>query len=241
MEKIGADIRTDAQAAIGRLRELFPRFAGVLLSQFAAANVKGKQLPEWRQKQIEAFIAMLGITAVGLERSYREKHIAALGWAGRNVLELSVWIDYCLLSENNARRFYEDSLRDLHGLSRAMARSIKVATGKEAPELATKIAELEKFARSTTSIEEFKDDFMQVAVAADELGRREEFVSATKVLHKFAHPTAWMVHTVLSVDVDEEYRALFLTEGAMLCINSLIAIRTFVRTIYTEVAKGAAD
>jgi hypothetical protein len=204
MKKIEPDIRMDRQRAIDRLRELFPLFGGLLLSEFAAANVKGKKLPKWRQKQIESFIAMLGITALDLQRSYEDKHIAALGWAGRNVLELSVWIDYCLLFESNARRFHEDALRDLHGWSRAMARPIKTSTGEEPRKLAGKILELETFAHSTTSIEEFKDDFKKVVEAAEELGRKEEFVSASKTLYKFAHPTAWMVHTVLAVDADEE-------------------------------------
>jgi hypothetical protein len=195
-----------------------------------------KKIPAWRQKQIENFITVLGLAVTDLERAYREKRITTLAWVTRNLLEISVWIDYCNLSDTHAQRFRDDAIQDLHGLSKAVAQSIEINTGQRATTLMTKLAELETFAQSK-GIRRLADDFTPVSSAADELGRKAAFTKAFKALSKFAHPTAWSIQTVTSVETDEGYRLTFLEDGVELAINSLIAIRNAVRTIYPEVAR----
>jgi len=64
-------------------------------------------------------------SAMDLEPAYLRRRIPALAWAIRNLLELSIWIDYCNLSEQHAKRFSDDRLRDLRGLSKAVQQTVE--------------------------------------------------------------------------------------------------------------------
>src|SRR3972149_6345690 len=56
---------------------------------------------------------------LSLKRAYENKQnddAALLAWRARNLLELSVWSNYCAKSRENARRVYEDAGRDVRGI-----------------------------------------------------------------------------------------------------------------------------
>jgi hypothetical protein len=44
--------------------------------------------------------------------------LAFIAWMARNILELSVWIQYCSRSRSKAEEFYDDAIRDLVDLNR---------------------------------------------------------------------------------------------------------------------------
>jgi hypothetical protein len=243
MKKKGTSIPRKAQQLLGDLKKLFPGWAMLLMLQLPAANVRPKKLAKWREDQLVSFITMLGLSAVDLEKAYREKRITKLAWAARNLLELSVWIDYCNLSDKHAKRFRDDMMRDLYGLSAAVQRSVEIESGAKDRTLDQKLAGLATLAQSS-GIQGLEDDFERVSEAAKELGRQPVFSNANKLLSKFVHPTAWAIHTVTSVEADEGYRLIFLGDGVALAINSLIAVRKFIRGFYPQVgmtAKEAAD
>jgi hypothetical protein len=230
-----AAIPAKARRLIRDLREFFPHHAILLIAQLAIANADDRKLPKWRQEQLESFTTMLGLSAVDLQEGYLQKRITKLAWATRNLLELSVWIDYCNLSEANASKFRDDMMRDLYGLTTAVQRSIEIEAGTPEGLLQQKLSELAAFAQSK-GIEALGDDFTRVSDAAQVLGRQPAFASANKLLSKFAHPTAWAVHAVAYVKADEGYRLMFLGYGVASAINSLIAIRSFVRQYYPQIA-----
>jgi len=62
------------------------------------------------------FVRALNSTAFEFLRSHREGRAGAIAWSARNFLGLSIWIDYCCVSEGIAKRFREDSVRDMYGL-----------------------------------------------------------------------------------------------------------------------------
>jgi hypothetical protein len=224
-----------ARDLISDLRRLFPEGAALLIGQLAVANAEGKKLPKWRQEQLESFVTMLSLSAMDLVQAYIERRITKLSWATRNLLELSVWVDYCNWSDTNARQFRDDAMRDLYGLTKAVQRSIEVESVANDNEWEQILSKLAAFAQSK-GIRALGDDFTRVSAAARALGRQEAFDSTNKFLSKFAHPTAWAVYTVASIEADEDYRLMFLGDGVAFAINSLIAIRKFVREHYPQVA-----
>jgi hypothetical protein len=230
----------DAQRMIGDLRMLYPKRAETLMMEFAAANVEAKILPPWRQKQLESFITVLTLSAMDLERAHKEKRISTLAWVTRNLLELSIWVDYCNLSDANAKRFSDDAMQDLHGLAMAIQRSVEDEVGNKDKRLEQKLTDLEKLAQSK-GVQRLNDGFKAVADAAKDLGRHSEYRGMNKLLSKFAHPTAWSIHTVASVAADEDFRRMFLRDGVTLAMNALIAIRTFIRRYYPQVAMTARE
>jgi hypothetical protein len=48
-----------------------------------------------------------------LQRFVSEKNMSASAWMARNLLELMVWVIYCVKSRDGAKRFYDDKVRDV--------------------------------------------------------------------------------------------------------------------------------
>ena len=57
-----------------------------------------------------------------LLKTTEQETVPAAAWNARNLLELWIWIKYCAASRENARRFYEDVLRDMQGLTDALSK-----------------------------------------------------------------------------------------------------------------------
>jgi hypothetical protein len=127
---------------------------------------------------------MLGLSAVDLEQGYRERRVTKLAWAARNFMELSVWIDYCNLSDQHAERFRDDTMRDLYGLSAAVQKSVLVESGTKDKTLEQKLGELATFAQSK-GVLELDDEFKRVSEAARKWGVRHSAVptSCFRSLH----------------------------------------------------------
>jgi hypothetical protein len=211
------------------LHQFFPERAEGLAGFLKRENCKACKVEEWRERQLINFIQTLILSANDLERAFVERRTTTLAWTTRNLLELSIWIDYCNLSDANAKRFRDDAARDLLGFSRAI-QSLQVhETGLEDAELKAAQQRLATFAQSW-GISALEDDFTKVSAAARDLGREASYLSLNKLLSKLAHPTAWAVNSVHSVDADEEFREMFFSDGVEMATGSLTSIRTFIIT-----------
>jgi len=117
------------------LHEFFPERAQGL-AHFLDERMARR--PDWKNGGSGSsgnFIQTLILSAADLKRAFVEKRITTLAWTTRNLLELSIWIDYCNLSEVHAKRFRDDAARDLYGLSHAV-QSLEVDDkGIEDPQL----------------------------------------------------------------------------------------------------------
>src|SRR5712692_2936858 len=98
------------------LSDAFPGTSLALVRFLKEKNSRSKRIPRWRVRQVQNFVMALNATAFELERARREGRTATLAWSARNFLELSIWIEYCCASEENAKRFSEDTSRDLFGM-----------------------------------------------------------------------------------------------------------------------------
>jgi len=214
---------------ISALRQFFPERAEGLAGFLKQENGRACKLEEWRERQLINFIQTLTLSANDLERAFIERRTTTLAWTTRNLLELSIWIDYCNLSNANAKRFRDDAARDLLGFSRAI-QSLQVhETGIEDAGLQAAQQRLGTFAQSW-GIGALEDDFTKVSAAAKELGREKSYLCLNKLLSKLAHPTAWAVNSVHSVDADEDFREMFFSDGVEFATDALTSVRTFVIT-----------
>jgi hypothetical protein len=118
--------------------------------------------------------------------------LPAAAWNARNLLELWIWIEYCTASRENAKRFYDDALRDALGLTESLSKMHKL-TGIEngfEDEARQKLAEV---ALKKLGSESLDTNYERVAAAAKKVGLQDWYAACNAHLSKFAHPTALLV------------------------------------------------
>jgi hypothetical protein len=91
-----------------------------LSSVFLKANQEAKLLPHWRQHQILAFLRYVGLYADDLTDGYKKGLIHLIAQPMRNLIELSVWIQYCGADEKDAKEFFDDAARDIRDMMTAV-------------------------------------------------------------------------------------------------------------------------
>ena len=219
-------------AAERALREYFPERSWAVRLVLKEENARHSILEKWQERQLVHFVEILTSLSGDLYRAHQQKMISTLAWVTRNLLELSVWIEFCTASDTNAKRFDEDAMRDMLGWSNAIQGMFTDKHDEEHKKLSGKIDDLKNFAVSK-GMAPLDDDFKQVREAADELGRTN-FRWLYKLYSKFAHPTAWIVHSASSVEADEDFRDMFFTDGVDLAIGSLTRIRQRVLAAFPE-------
>lgn len=195
-------------------------------------------MEDWRETQLRHLVQILIVSAADLERAHVEKKISTLAWTARNLLELSVWVEYCNRAPENAKQFYDDAVRDMYGWAQAVHDLYIHREGEEDPKLASKLVNLEKYAAGR-GITPLADDFTRVSAAARELGNEVMFLRSNKIYSKFAHPTAWVVATAESTEADAEFRDLLFEDGVDLAATSLIQIRNEILKVFPEVGSSA--
>jgi hypothetical protein len=90
-----------------------------------------------------------------VQRAKRRGALDYIAWITRNILELRVWVEYCSQSQQHCEEFYQDAVRDLNDLHRAV--------GGLDPEDVKTLQRANKFIGSAKPAHKFKD----VKVAAN--------------------------------------------------------------------------
>jgi hypothetical protein len=109
----------DPITAAENLRKI-PDHVERLSSVFLKANQEAKLLPHWRQHQILAFLRYVGLYADDLTDGYKKGLIHLIAQPMRNLMELSVWIQYCGADEKDAKEFFDDAARDIRDMMTAV-------------------------------------------------------------------------------------------------------------------------
>lgn len=161
------------------------------VSPMAAAFQKVSQAPNtipiWHKEQIPNFIKLVGFYCEDILVSHRMKRIDALAQAFRNLLELDVWARYCNKSEDNAKRFLADMLRDTREMLE-LERTFFGVDSDKSKRATENLKILGEFA-ITLEIPGIDKRFTAVRDAAVEIGKTR-YATAYKVASKYAHPTA---------------------------------------------------
>ncbi|MGA2001162.1 MAG: DUF5677 domain-containing protein [Terriglobales bacterium] len=152
----------------------------------------------WWVQLLASLCSQLFSEYLSLKRAYENKQnddAALLAWRARNLLELSVWSNYCTKSRDNARRVYEDAGRDVRGIYDAF---LKWGVATEQPAdwidpIVTAKLDLSERARILDGIESLEGPYTKVSDAASLCGIGEHFQLSYKMLSKFAHPTAMRI------------------------------------------------
>jgi hypothetical protein len=221
---------SESDDAMKELQKFFPKGAYQISEYLRKANSEQKVLKLWREAQLVKFIASLILNTDELRRGFAEKRITKIAWAARNLLELSIWIDYCNLSEAHAKRFRDDSARDVIGFSKAMQSIHVEGYGKRDKELDDAMQAAVRLAEKALDVTGLDDDFKRVSEAANELGCGRIFSSLNKLFSKFAHPTALALNsaTAKGIEADDVLREMFFIDGVDAAIRPLTMIRLFI-------------
>ena len=223
------------ESAFHLLNDIFPDRAKYLLDAIALLNQRDEQLDDWRERQLRHFLEITISSVADLRRAYEERKVSTLAWLTRNLLELFVWIQYCNLNDENAKRFYDDAVRDMHGWAKAVHELTIFQDGKPDAELAARLDNLNRFA-AKRGIAPLADDFKRVSAASKEVGNDMLFSKSNKLYSKFAHPTAWVVATAKSEEADKEVRGMIFKDGAELAVACWLVIRDEIVRLYPEIA-----
>ena len=233
----------NSENAIRALKECFPARADFLIGHLRDWNRSAKRIPEWREEQLIKFLLFGGMNADELERGYREKRITKIAWAARNLLELTVWVDYCNLSEAHAKRLRDDLARDLLGFSGVIQLIYAEAQGSPAKDLDEAMAGITRAAEHHFDVVGIDGNFKKIVEAAEETGQRNKFVALNKMFSKYAHPTALAMNSVLEgvIAADQGIREMFLGDGVDAAIGIFVKIRDFVVQRFPVPLEAAAD
>jgi hypothetical protein len=217
-------MRVSTKSHQNLMRHSFPETLLTLVAFLKRKNKRLQRVPKWRVRQVQNFAKALNATAFELERAREERRMTTLAWSARNFLELSIWIEYCCASEENARQFDGDTGRDFFGM---------IAAGKQTdditPEQHHKLEEILQSLEQVLNTESFKvsDEYKKVSRAAIELGREREFFSLNKFFSKMAHPTAFVVNAKHGEKFQKYLQAAIFIQGANLAGTSMVKLIDF--------------
>jgi hypothetical protein len=161
-----------------------------------------------------------------LLETFDKDRLPAAAWLARNLLELLVWVKYCGISRENAWRFHEDALRDAKGLMEAhakccFARGLVNNISQNAAE------SLKKVAAEKLGLPEIDSAFLAVSQGAKAPGvdMGDEFGPFHRMLSKFSHPTAGLVHGIThQTEGCRQMQAAVTTFGVYYAAQSTLAL-----------------
>lgn len=126
-----------------------------------------------------------------LRCGFLEPNYPLLAWACRNLLELTIFLKFALLSGENARRFGDDRLVDGVELLTAL-RNLELHYDAQASTAVLDDA-LDRMRAQMTAENVTADRHLQVRDLAEAVGLKEDYTSVNRVCSKLVHPTSWSV------------------------------------------------
>lgn len=144
-----------------------------------------------------------------------------MAWRARNLMELSIWIEYCLKDKQKARRFFEDKTRDALDWMTGVQKLAEFMAFYPAKEFVSKAKVRVVNNATSQGIVDIADPYMRVVEAASELGYREPWLVFNKLLSKFAHPTAFSVLTFCQGEHETAMSEMFLMIGSATFVGAM--------------------
>ncbi len=176
----------------GNILRMVPERVVTLSNFFAKARRKAVRLPDWRVHQISSFIRYVGFYAGDLNETYRTDRLDSLAQAMRNLMELSVWVKFCESSEEEAKRFFDDGLRDFREVVEVLQKTY-TKENKAPQERLDEILSAVKNVAPKFNISDVEASYIRVNDAAGKVGKQDMHSVFYKVASKFAHPTALLL------------------------------------------------
>jgi hypothetical protein len=205
-----------------------PNRVKVLTQAFRRTNREAKRFPEWREYQILSFIKFAGIYAIDLNETYRAGRLDSLSQAMRNLLELSIWTQYCGVSTENAKHFFDDAARDIKEIMEVLQK-VYTTVNKEPQKRIEDILIDMKSRAPQLNIENLDDSYTRVSDAAEAVGKRFAHSPFYKIASKFAHPTSLILNLK---DSQGNLKSSFYEIGSKLVTACLDEVEKTIRSEY---------
>ncbi len=192
---------------------------------------KQRGLEPWQWTLTFDFVRSVECNCRELLETIGRDRLPATAWIARNLLELLVWVKYCGLSREKAWRFHEDALRDGKGLMESYEKICEVA-GIGNPTSIMTAQTIKDVSSEHLGLEDIDAKYLAVAAAAKvegvDLG--DQFAHFFRVISKFAHPTALLVHGIMhQPEICRNLQAICTTQGVYFAEQSTIAIEAQLR------------
>lgn len=190
-------------------------------------------LPWWHLDLWQHLISEFMLEYKELLAFYEANNIRASAWTARNILELSTWVAYCAQSPGNAKRFYDDSVRDTFDFLKH-TKTLVSLVDKSDLSVTELIDESRRRILKQAQTEDYEDGdetFQRVYDAAKTIGQHEIFRSLNKILSKFAHPTAMMAFSLPDEPSARQLGTFFLIVGTELCLSAMTEFEGYVKSI----------
>lgn len=176
---------------------------------------------------------LLSVNRVRLDllKTMGQESVSGAAWNARNLLELWVWLKYCAASRENARRFYEDALRDMQGITESLSKlhALREIPNEFEASAREKIAEV---VREKLGLNSLEGSYKRVADAAKSIGLGEWYAANNAFLSKFAHPTAGLIVGIMhQVESLRALQATLTTTGVYFAGQCVIVLEEIVAQI----------
>jgi hypothetical protein len=187
---------------------------------------KQTELEPWRTALTFDLVHSVKQNCAELFETLGKDRLPATAWIARNLIELLVWVKYCGISRENAWRFHEDALRDVKGLTEVHEEICNVM-GIQNETSAMASQRIMDVASGELGLEDIDSRFLAVKAASKaegvELG--DQFAPHFRLLSKFAHPTAGLVHGIThQPEFCQNLQAVCTTLGVSFAVQSTLAI-----------------
>jgi hypothetical protein len=170
-----------------------------------ARNFHGWMLRQHEDQDTIWFVNVLTALLRGLIIEYEQLNLGyrqsarLMAWACRNLMEISIYTEYALNSEQNAHELIEDMLLDTLDVFTSFKKWFTaLEPAVPTPELD---AVLKSFQETKAEVGINRRTYRTTRELAGILGREPDYVHANKVSSKLIYPTAW---SLLSLDLDKD-------------------------------------
>ncbi|MEI9974352.1 MAG: hypothetical protein WDO73_21280 [Ignavibacteriota bacterium] len=149
-----------------------------------------------------------------LEEANADNDLSEVSWRTRNLFELLIWTEHCSKSEEAAKGFCEDAMRD--GVD-VMKTPKTLTLGRQMNDLRATVVDVAK----QLGLDGIEEAYTRVANVAQELGWGDIWRFTNKGLSKLAHPTAFAVIYPLTGENEKSTRMYFYSLGVVLGNHAL--------------------
>jgi hypothetical protein len=224
------DVDSETRFTREKLQTAIPNRLQELYDVITCCKSKGTAEP-WFADLVGKILLSVNRVCGDLLKTIDQEAVSAAAWNSRNLLELWVWLKYCATSQENARRFHEDALRDVQGLTDALSKlhALQGIPNEFEASVRMKIAEA---ARDKLGLDSLGSHYTRVSDAAKAIGLGNFFASSNTSLSKFAHPTAGLVLGIMhQSESHRSLQATLTTSGLFFAGQCVIALEEIVLPI----------
>lgn len=190
-----------------------------------------ESLEGWYFSLFTKILISVGRVCHDLLKTIEQEALPAAAWNARNLLELWIWIKYCSASRDNARRFHEDSLRDIQGLTESLSKMSELI-GSRNEFVASAQQKIGEIALEKFGLESIDSSYTKVAEAARSVGLDNWYFPNNAHLSKFAHPTAGLVVGIMHQSEKlRELQSVCTTQGVYFAGQCVIALEQIILAI----------